>query len=168
MDSASSRAASLRSALQRGIWLTIILTLLCAAAGGAFGWSRQRDARAESVILLNPLDGNPFSTSGRGDSLTNLETEAQLARGNTVAEQVQRRLGTSDGPEELLSGLGVTALVQPIAVGSAIVGRDMVWMLVFSAMLFPMMRKRSGVSRWDGGLLAVSYGVYLIIGVFGD
>lgn len=109
MDSASSRAASLRSALQRGIWLTIILTLLCAAAGGAFGWSRQRDARAESVILLNPLDGNPFSTSGRGDSLTNLETEAQLARGNTVAEQVQRRLGTSDGPEELLSGLGVNA-----------------------------------------------------------
>jgi capsular polysaccharide biosynthesis protein len=109
MESASSRAASLRSALQRGLWLTIALTLVFAAAGGAFGWSRQRDARAESVILLNPLDGNPFSTTGRGDSLTNLETEAQLARGNSVAERVQQRLESTATPAELLDGLGVNA-----------------------------------------------------------
>ena len=84
--------------------------------------------------------------------------QSEIALGNVIGSNIFNILGI----------LGVTALVQPIAVGSAIVGRDMVWMLVFSAMLFPMMRKRSGVSRWDGGLLAVSYGVYLIIGVFGD
>ncbi|MGC3994498.1 MAG: hypothetical protein QM779_10390 [Propionicimonas sp.] len=82
--------------------------LAAAVAGGVYGWYRERLSQAEAVILLNPLDGNPFSTSGRGDSLTNLETEAQLVRSFDVAELVQQKTGTTRSTAQLFANLDVS------------------------------------------------------------
>ncbi len=83
--------------------------------------------------------------------------QGEIALGNVIGSNIFNILGI----------VGVTALVQPIAVGAAMVGSDMVWMLVFSAMLFPMMRTRFEVSRLEGGFLVASYGTYLTLLVLG-
>ena len=46
-------------------------------------------------------------------------------------------------------------------------GSDMVWMLMFTAVLFPMMRTRAEISRLEGGMLIASYGTYLTLLVLG-
>jgi len=83
--------------------------------------------------------------------------QGEIALGNVIGSNIFNILGI----------LGVTALVQPIAVGEAMVASDMVWMLVFSALLFPMMRTRSEVSRLEGGFLVLAYGTYLTLLVLG-
>lgn len=65
--------------------------------------------QAQAVILLNPLDGNPFSTSGRGDSLTNLETEAQLVRSFDVTDLVRQKTGIDTSNTDLLANLEVSS-----------------------------------------------------------
>ena len=62
---------------------------------------------AGATILVNPLDGNPFSTKGSGDDLKNLETEAQLVQSDDVAKLVQVREGKQTPLPTLLSGLEV-------------------------------------------------------------
>jgi cation:H+ antiporter len=83
--------------------------------------------------------------------------QGEIALGNVIGSNIFNILGI----------LGVAALVHPIAVGAAMVASDMVWMLVFSAMLFPMMRTRSEVSRLEGGFLVLAYGTYLTLLVLG-
>ncbi len=83
--------------------------------------------------------------------------QGEIALGNVIGSNIFNILGI----------LGVAALVQPIAVGEAMVASDMVWMLVFSALLFPMMRTRSEVSRLEGGFLVLAYGTYLTLLVLG-
>jgi cation:H+ antiporter len=83
--------------------------------------------------------------------------QGEIALGNVIGSNIFNILGI----------LGVTAVVQPIAVGAAMVSSDMVWMLGFSAMLFPMMRTRSEVSRLEGGFLVLAYGTYLTLLVLG-
>jgi cation:H+ antiporter len=83
--------------------------------------------------------------------------QGEIALGNVIGSNIFNILGI----------LGVTALVQPIAVDAAMVSSDMVWMLVFSAMLFPMMRTRSELSRLEGGFLVLAYGTYLTLLVLG-
>ena len=83
--------------------------------------------------------------------------QGELALGNVIGSNIFNILGI----------LGLTALVQPIAVGDAMVGSDMVWMLMFTAVLFPMMRTRAEISRLEGGMLIASYGTYLTLLVLG-
>lgn len=89
--------------------------------------------------------------------IATIRKERDIAIGNVVGSNIFNILGI----------LGITALIAPIAVGDAMVGSDMVWMLVFSAMLFPMMRTRFVLSRLEGGFLVASYGTYLTLLVLG-
>jgi len=61
----------------------------------------------------------------------------------------------------LLGILGTTALVSPVPVAPAMVRVDMVWMLVTSLALFPILRSGMKVTRIEGVLLLAAYLVYL-------
>ncbi|WP_323791017.1 hypothetical protein [Nocardioides sp.] len=69
-----------------------LLVVVLAGAGGAAGrwWGERQSGTyvATVVILLNPLQGNPFSPDSRGEDLVNLETEAQLVTSDTVVKRV--------------------------------------------------------------------------------
>lgn len=108
VNSTNSRIASIKRAIKHGTTLTIVLALLGLLIGTAFGLRRADTHEARATIMVNPLDGNPFSTTGRGDDLINLVTEAQLVRSNAVAERVLSELDLDLTPAELLRGLDVS------------------------------------------------------------
>jgi Mrp family chromosome partitioning ATPase len=104
----SPRRAALVAALRHSAALLLVLTLSGAALGVAAGLQRADQRTAEASILVSPLDGNPFSPTGRGDDLVNLETEAQLVSSETVARDVATRVGESETASTMLSGLSVS------------------------------------------------------------
>lgn len=53
-------------------------------------------AKATATVLITPLDGNPYAPNGRGDDLTNIETEAQLVSADAVEQVVRRTLHDAD------------------------------------------------------------------------
>ncbi|MDN4161718.1 hypothetical protein [Nocardioides abyssi] len=95
---------------RRGRRLAALLVVVCALAGAGAGlwWGLQQQSvhHATSVVLVNPLEGNPFSPNGRGDELVNLETEAQLVRSDTMGDLVGRALG--EDPTSLLADISVS------------------------------------------------------------
>lgn len=62
----------------------------------------------------------------------------------------------------ILSILGLTALVQPLEV-SGISWWDLGTMIVTTVVLLPLMWTGSILRRWEGGLLLLMYGIYLAV-----
>lgn len=106
-DSAG-RVVGVKRAIKHGAALTIGLALAGALAGTGIGLSRTDTSVAEATIMINPLDGNPFSTSGRGDDPINLITEAELIRSDAVVRRVQESLDDSTPPARVLSQLSIS------------------------------------------------------------
>jgi succinoglycan biosynthesis transport protein ExoP len=92
--------------LVRSLALVLVLALIGAVVGYALGSRKADQYTARASVLVSALAGNPYSTDGQGDSLVNLETEAQLVQSDTVASAVANRLGLAT-PTGLLSGLSV-------------------------------------------------------------
>ena len=118
--------------MSRRRFLAIVLLglVLGAIAGTVLGLSRGDRYTATSVVLLAPLNGNPYSLEGNGDELLNLETEAQLVRSDVVARAVAEKVDAD--PLGVLGGLDVevppntqiirisyTAAEEPVAVRRA-------------------------------------------------
>lgn len=61
----------------------------------------------------------------------------------------------------ILGILGCTALFHPLRISHSLLNSDMVWMLVLSFALFPVMRTGMKVSRSEGVLLLSIYAAYL-------
>ena len=90
--------------------LTVLL--VAAVVGGLVGlglalflpssWS------ATTSVLVTPLEGNPYNPSTQGTSLTNLETEAQIAGSEVVGSEVVSQLGLDGTPLELGRDVSVT------------------------------------------------------------
>lgn len=76
--------------------------------------------------------------------------ETDIAVGNIVGSNIFN----------LLSILGATALISPIAV-SEVGGLDFGFMLGTSVLLLPLMRSGFTLTRREGGMLAATYGAYL-------
>ncbi|BDD10741.1 sodium:calcium antiporter [Fulvitalea axinellae] len=76
--------------------------------------------------------------------------QTDLALGNLLGSNIFNNLAI----------LGATAMVKPIGVGPEILRVDMVWMLLFSLAVLPMMVSRKSVSKVEGVILLGSYGVY--------
>ena len=104
----SPRRAALVAALRRSAILILVLVATGTALGVAAGLRRAEDHTARASILVSPLDGNPYNTTGRGDDLINLETEAQLVHSDPVAHAVAERIGDPGSASDLLAGLDVT------------------------------------------------------------
>lgn len=81
-------------ALRLTIACALVLGLIGCAAGASWGARQEAAHEAVAVVLLNPLEGNPFSPDARGDDLVNLETEAQLVSSDAVLALLERATGT--------------------------------------------------------------------------
>jgi polysaccharide biosynthesis transport protein len=104
-ETGARRSPASRS-LRRTWWLPLLLALIGAGVGGWVGLHRPHEASA--TVLVNPLVGNPFSPTGTGEDLLNLESEAQLVASDRVARAVADDLGSTGDPRDLLGGLTVT------------------------------------------------------------
>ncbi len=91
----------------RTVTLVLVIAAVAGLAGAAYSQSRRGEHTAEAVIMLHPLAGNAYSPGGRGDELTNLETEAQVLRSEAVAQAVLRTLGEGGSPVDLLAAIEV-------------------------------------------------------------
>lgn len=88
----------------------LLMGLVLGLAGFAWGMQRDQVSEATATILLNPVEGNPFSPNGTaGGDLVDLETEAQLAVSHDVARLVAEQRGT-DADDEL-NGISVSVPV---------------------------------------------------------
>ncbi len=112
---------------------------------------------SERMIGLTIVAGGTGAPEAATSIMAARRGQGEIALGNVIGSNIFNILGV----------LGLTALVRPIAVGTAMLGYDMVWMLAFTAMLFPMMRSAATVSRLEGGVLVAAYGTYLALLVLG-
>ncbi len=61
----------------------------------------------------------------------------------------------------ILSILGITSLIQNIAVNEVIIWNDMLWMLGVTLLVFPMMLINRKITRIEGFILLILYGFYI-------
>lgn len=80
-----------------------------------------------------------------------INKKTDIAIGNILGSNIMNVLGI----------IGITALVSPIEVTEQFLDQDFIWMLVLTVILFPILRFRLNVSRWEGGFLLLFYAVYL-------
>jgi succinoglycan biosynthesis transport protein ExoP len=83
-----------------------LIGLLGLMAGLAGGFLMPTSYSASAVVLVTPLEGNPYSPVGRGDDIINLGTEAQLVTTDAVAKMAHDRLHAGD-PAELRTRVSV-------------------------------------------------------------
>lgn len=77
--------------------------------------------------------------------------ESDLALGNLMGSNIFN----------ILSILGITAIIQPISVHEVILNKDIIWMLMITLMILPLMIVRREVGRGDGTVLLIVYAVYI-------
>ncbi|WP_346921763.1 hypothetical protein [Glutamicibacter creatinolyticus] len=103
-----SRLTLLKSASRKMWILTAILGLLGASVGFVVGHSAPRALSASTVILVTPLEGNPFYPGTRGEQLVNLTTEAQVLKSDKVASKVTESMGLDSETGSFLRRLSTT------------------------------------------------------------
>ena len=81
---------------RRHLKLICSLAALAMVVGVASGLLLPASAKATATVLISPLDGNPYSTNGRGDDLTNLQSEAALVQADAVEQVVRQKLRGAD------------------------------------------------------------------------
>ncbi|MBX3174511.1 MAG: calcium/sodium antiporter [Gemmatimonadaceae bacterium] len=82
--------------------------------------------------------------------------QSEIALGNVIGSNIFNILGI----------LGVTAMVRPLTVSAPILHGDLWWMLGLSLLLFPIMRSKGEITRFEGAVLLVAYGTYLGLTAF--
>lgn len=88
----SNSSGQLAVMVRRHLRLLIVLAVLGAAIGAGLVLVLPAKYSATASVLVTPLEGNPYSPTGRGDDLVNLETEAQLVGTDAVARIAQGKL----------------------------------------------------------------------------
>jgi capsular polysaccharide biosynthesis protein len=89
-------------------WLPLVLVFVAVAGCvGAVGVVRPANRVATASVLINPLDGNPYSTGARGQNLTNLQTEGELVTSDAVVALAKRTLGSDDDFPSLAAKVAV-------------------------------------------------------------
>lgn len=81
-----------------------------------------------------------------------LKHRTDLAIGNLLGSNIMN----------VLSILGITALIKPIEVSEEFIKTDFIWMLGISFLLLPLMKTRMRISRVEGIILLICYGSYLL------
>ena len=81
---------------RRHLKLVFSLAAVATVVGVLAGLLLPASAKATATVLISPLDGNPYSTNGRGDDLTNLQSEAALVQADAVAQVVRQKFRAAD------------------------------------------------------------------------
>ncbi|GAB3229637.1 calcium/sodium antiporter [Algoriphagus aestuariicola] len=82
-----------------------------------------------------------------------LSKRTDLALGNILGSNIMN----------ILSIIGVTAIIKPISVSEAFVKSDYLWMIGISLLLYPLMRTKMRISKVEGSVLLFAYIAYLVI-----
>ncbi len=77
--------------------------------------------------------------------------ETDLALGNLMGSNIFN----------ILSILGITAIITPVYVNAEILNKDIIWMLLITLIILPLMIIRRVVGRADGVVLLIVYAVYV-------
>ena len=94
-----------------------------------------------------------------GTSLPELITSVMAA----LAKKTDLALGNILGSNimNILSIIGLTAIIKPIGVSDAFIYGDFLWMIGITLLLFPLMKRKMQLSKLEGSILLGSYAVYL-------
>ena len=97
-----------------------------------------------------------------------------VALGTSLPELVTAAVASSKGQTDLalgnlmgsnifniLSILGITSIIKNINVNEIILQKDIIWMLLITLMILPLMIMRREVGRVDGLILLIVYSVYI-------
>jgi Mrp family chromosome partitioning ATPase/capsular polysaccharide biosynthesis protein len=85
-------------AIRRHLPTVVVVTLVCAAVAGAFGFLRPQSYTSSSTVFIQPLLGNaltPRTTDSNQSVTVAMETEANLATSAAVTERVNDALNTT-------------------------------------------------------------------------
>jgi cation:H+ antiporter len=77
--------------------------------------------------------------------------QAEIALANVIGSNIFNLTGI----------IGIVAIVTPQAVSPATVEFDLWWMVGYAVLMFPLMRTGMRITRAEGAVLLVSYGVYV-------
>lgn len=93
-----------------------------------------------------------------GTSVPELVTSVMAA----IKKQMDISVGNLIGSNifNLLAVLGITAVVKEIPISEAVINNDIYWVLGTSLILLPLMLNYN-IARWKGGILFVSYLLYV-------
>ncbi len=80
-----------------------------------------------------------------------INKKTDIAIGNILGSNIMNVLGI----------IGITALVQPIAVSEQFLRLDFLWMIGITLILFPIMKSKLNISRLEGGILVFIYLIYI-------
>jgi len=141
------------------IWVSLTLIL-----GGILGLYLGSELLVDNAILIS----REFGISERiigitiiaiGTSLPELITSIFAA----LSKRTDLALGNILGSNimNILSIIGITALIKPIEVSQDFIGSDYLWMIALSILLFPLMKTKMRVSKTEGSILLLFYLTYL-------
>ncbi|MFN3999555.1 calcium/sodium antiporter [Algoriphagus sp.] len=80
-----------------------------------------------------------------------LSKRTDLALGNILGSNIMN----------ILSIIGITAIISPIEISEAFIQSDYLWMIGISLLLFPLMKTKMQISKAEGTILLLSYFAYL-------
>lgn len=94
-----------------------------------------------------------------GTSLPELITSIMAA----LAKRTDLALGNILGSNimNILSIIGITAIIKPIGVSQEFIDTDFLWMIGITVLLFLLMRTKMRVSKVEGSILLLSYFAYM-------
>ncbi len=144
-------------------WALNIVFIVVGSVGLVFGSDLLLDGATQIATDLFPgPEGKRIigiTIVAFGTSLPELATavvaafrqKADLGLGNLIGSNIFN----------ILSILGITSLVREIPVATLFVQHDIIWMILITAVLFPVMLTRMRISRWEGLVLLLLYGTYM-------
>lgn len=142
-------------------WFVTIALLL----GGIFGLYLGSELLVNNAILIS----REFGVSERiigitiiaiGTSLPELITSIMAALARKTDMAIGNILGSN--MMNILSIIGLTALIKPIDVSPEFIQQDYLWMIGFTALLYPLIRIKMKISRTEGAILFLSYLAYMV------
>jgi len=82
-----------------------------------------------------------------------IKKETDIAIGNILGSNLMN----------ILAILGITSMISPIPVADIFLKQDFIWMIGLTLLLFPILRSKLQISRWEGLFLLLIYGVYIYV-----
>jgi cation:H+ antiporter len=140
-------------------WKAILLFF-----GGIIGLYFGSDLLVENAVLISRNFGVSERVIGVtiiaiGTSLPELITSIMAA----LAKETDMALGNILGSNimNILSIIGITAIIEPISVADEFIRVDFWWMIGITVLLFPLIKTKMQISKFEGSILFLTYLAYM-------
>lgn len=99
-----------RSTIRGPLLLVVALTAIGAVLGGTLTTLTPSQFTVQTKVLVQPLEGNPYSPNAQGSDLTTLETEAQVVISDVVQGDAADELRDRYPDLDLTRGVSATVI----------------------------------------------------------